>query len=67
MPFNVQGDSRIKDKNSLKADTVLQNLKPKTPAELDDYIETNVTDLASAKDVLKIMAKVMVYTLRQLD
>lgn len=67
MPINVTGSDQIKDKNNLKADTVLQNLKTKTPAELDNYIETNVTDLASAKEVLKLMAKVMVYTLKQLD
>ena len=31
-----------------------------TPAQIDAYIENNVTDLASAKEVLKIIAKIAI-------
>tara|TARA_R110000787_G_scaffold285016_1_gene399567 strand:- start:299 stop:493 length:195 start_codon:yes stop_codon:yes gene_type:complete len=31
-----------------------------TPQQIDTYIEANVTDLASAKDVLKILAKIII-------
>lgn len=31
-----------------------------TPEQIDNWIETNVTDLASAKDALKIIAKVAI-------
>jgi hypothetical protein len=31
-----------------------------TPQQIDNYIENNVTDLASAKAVLKIIAKIAI-------
>lgn len=31
-----------------------------TPQQIDNYIENNVTDLASAKEVLKIIAKIAI-------
>ena len=31
----------------------------KTPAQIDSYIDTNVTDLASAKEVLKKLARLV--------
>lgn len=30
------------------------------PQEIDDYIENNVTDLASAKEALKLIAKIAI-------
>lgn len=31
-----------------------------TPQQIDNYIENNVTDLASAKEALKLIAKVAI-------
>ena len=36
-------------------------LSGKTPAQVDNYIDNNVTDLASAKAVIKLMAKAILY------
>ena len=31
-----------------------------TPAQIDSYIDTNVTDLASAREVIKLIAKIAI-------
>jgi len=36
-----------------------------TPVQIDTYIENNVTDLASAKTVLKKIAKIVLYIAKQ--
>lgn len=41
------------------ADAIGQNIADMTPAEAEAWIETNVTDLASAKTVLKVIARVV--------
>ena len=46
------------DENKQEFDVNL--LKGKTPAQAEDWIENNVTDLASAKDALKTIAKFLV-------
>ena len=49
--------ARQEDIDTLKADPQVLALLKKRPDETDAYIETNVTDLASAKQVLKILAR----------
>lgn len=39
-----------------KADTVVQYLRDHTPAECESYVQINVTDLASARQMLKKFA-----------
>lgn len=39
-----------------KADTVVQYLRDHTPAECEAYVQTNVTDLASARALMKKFA-----------
>lgn len=46
-------------KAEAKADTVAQYLRERTVAECMQYVEDNVTDLASAKAFLKKVAAVM--------
>jgi hypothetical protein len=48
------GDADAKQK--AKADQVIQYLANHTPAEINNYIQANVTDLASAKKVLAKLA-----------
>lgn len=48
-----------------KSDAIIEaslavELKSLTPQEAVNYIENNVTNLATAKDVLKIMARMMI-------
>lgn len=45
-------------------DNLLKQLKNLTPQQAADWVQNNVTDLATAKTVLKVMAKVIVYLLR---
>lgn len=45
------------DAAALKADAQVTALLTARPAQINSYIETNVTNLAQAKDVLKILAR----------
>jgi hypothetical protein len=49
----------------LKADTVVQYLRTHTPAECATYVNSNVTDLASAKTVLSKLAMICAYLARE--
>ena len=49
----------------LKADSTIQFLRTHTPAECSDWVNANVTDLASAKQVLSKMAMVVAYLARE--
>lgn len=45
------------DKQAVVTEPVIKQLITARPAQIDTYIDNNVTDLASAKNVLKILAK----------
>ena len=60
MRIRHKASQELKDKAALKSDTVFQTLQSKTPQEAADYVDANVTDLASAKQMLKVFAKVIV-------
>ena len=49
------------------AEIVASDLANKTYTQVDTYIENNVTDLASAKVVIKKMAKLMLAILKRQD
>ena len=65
--FNNVATPEAKATAELKADAVLANLRTKTPAQAAQYVEDNVTDLASAKKFLKVLAKIIVVLAKQLD
>lgn len=48
---------RQTDGDTIKADTQVKQLINASPTAIDNFIDTNVTDLASAKQVLKRLAK----------
>ncbi len=50
-----------------KAEIIASDLANKTYAQVDTYVENNVTDLASAKVVIKKMAKLMLAILKRQD
>lgn len=45
------------DEVAIKGDATVRNLITARPAQIEAYITNNVTDLASARDVLTILAK----------
>lgn len=45
------------DASEIRNTPAVKTLIRSRPAQIDNYIDTNVTDLASAKDVLKILTK----------
>jgi hypothetical protein len=44
---------------AIKLDTPVKNLLQATPAEIDTYFATNVTDLDSARNAMNIMARAL--------
>lgn len=54
------------DRAVVRADALVANLAGKTPAQIDNYIVNNVTDLGSAKTVLRALAQVCGVLARQL-
>ena len=50
---------------TLKADAAIQALRTRTPAQVDAWIDANVVDLASARAVLKILARVLALLARE--
>jgi hypothetical protein len=53
----AQRDQDAADLAATRADALITALITRTPAQIDAYIEANVTSLASARDVLKLLAK----------
>ena len=51
---------QLRRENARAEAALAAQLKTLTPQEAVDYIETNVTTLASAKTVLKIMARMLI-------
>lgn len=59
-------DNRLPDVDKvLRADNVISALDNMTPAQINAWIDTNVTDLASAKTVLKMLVKVAKYLIEK--
>jgi hypothetical protein len=53
------------ERAEIKADTLVQQFISKTPAQINAYINSQVTDLASAKDMLKIFGKILLIVARR--
>lgn len=64
MLHNVREAAPLKTKRlareGVKADTLMQTLQNKTPAQVGAWIDVNVNSLADAKRVLKALAKAVV-------
>lgn len=57
--------ARVVMRGELAADTTIQFLRTHTPAECAAWVNTNVTDLATAKSVLSKLAMVVAYLARE--
>ena len=51
---------------TLKADAAVQALRTRTPAQVDAWVDSNVTTLAEARAVLKILARIVALLARQM-
>lgn len=58
-PVRLQHIADAQSKAEAKADAIVQYLRDHTPAECANYVQDNVTDLASAKAFLKKVAIVL--------
>ena len=57
--------ARATMRDALKADSTIQFLRTHTPAECEAWVAANVTDLATAKNVLGKLAMVVAYLARE--
>lgn len=53
------------DLAAIKADNALITFANMTPAQVDAYLNANVTDLQSARAALKVLAKIVLLVARQ--
>ena len=65
MRRNLTSNQNAKDKHTVKKDAAIQAIVNSTPAQIETYIENNVTDLDSAKEVLTKLAKVVAILARR--
>ena len=65
MRINHQATQMAKDEVNRKSDAILQTIQGMTMDEAEQYVEDNVTDLASARAFLKKVAKAIVYLSRK--
>lgn len=65
--LNAQAElaARITMQSALSADPVVQYLRTHTPAEAAAYVTNNVSDLASARNVLSKLAMICAYLARE--
>ncbi len=66
MRFNHRAAQDKKNRAAIKSDALFASLTSKTPAQVGDWIDANVTDLASAKQVLTILAKALLVLAKQI-
>ena len=65
MPLNVTGTKSAEEAERLKAKAhVIFNA---TAQQIDNYIDANVTDLASAREFLKDLTKIMIFGFNKLS
>lgn len=50
---------------ALRGDNLLTALRTRTPAQIDAYIETRVTDFASAKDAIRVLSRAVALLARE--
>jgi len=67
MQVDLTGPQERKDRREVDNDQVLQVMKGMTPGEAGAWIDANVTDLASAKHVMKRLAMLAIYLLRNME
>ena len=65
LPESVR-EKRVREAD-VQTDAALQLLFSKTPQEINIWLDANVTDLASAKVVMKRMMRLLIYVARKVE
>jgi len=60
MQLNHQSAQAYKDRADARSDALLMQFKSMTPTQAAQWVETNVTNIATAKNALKVFAKMLV-------
>lgn len=63
----VRTQNRLSDGTDFASNQNLSQFRDATPQQLEDFVNANVTDLASAKNVLKKIARVLQILVRRSD
>jgi len=67
MQVNLTASEKKKLINLVKDDAILHGLMTANYQQIDDWIDNNVTNLAEAKEVFKLLVKIVVYLIRHLE
>lgn len=65
--FNARATGERAELNALRDDPMIRGLRQKSPAEVYRWVDDNVNDLGTAKDVLKRLSAAVAYLLKQVD
>jgi len=63
--LNLSGSSDQKDEAAVRKDAALRALLTRSPDQVASWIDTNVTDLASAKNVLTRLTQIVAVLARR--
>ena len=65
MKVAIKAPQEEKDRHTVKADQQIQQIAALTPDQAAAYVDQQVVDLASAKRILKVLTKIVIYLLRR--
>jgi hypothetical protein len=63
----VQATSAQQFANTMKADPMMVALANATPAQIQTYVQNNVTNLAQAQTAIAFLAKCLVYLWQRME
>ena len=66
MQVNIIAPQETKDLDAVRTHALLVGLKNKTPVQVEAYVESHVTSLSEAKEVLKALAVAVGYLIRKI-
>ena len=63
--LNLQATGKLADKNTIRNDPIMNGLLTKSPQEVFTWVDANVTDMDSAKELLKRLAAAVSWLLKE--
>jgi len=64
MKINTIEQDDEKDRAAIRRDAIVQALVTKRPAQVDAYIDANVNSMADARNILKVLTRIIVALLK---
>lgn len=61
----LQAPQALKDERLVKSEALFTQFKSRTPAQIENYVDANVNNLADVKAMLKFILKVLVMLARK--